>query len=241
MDPSAINAEILTKIRLYYPTFENLTDQELWTAFVNSWNLLMSRLCWSDRSGGSLLIQERTMTEAISPVDCKVIEFYLKHSAVTSIEGAEIVMYKKDGKETLVLENIEDYYIPELNIIRYFLSNQDSYNVCRCEQAIFNIRYMAGYQAIPEEMYTVIGIIIGNSLCKLNNCTDTECSNTDAMAMNAVLKAREIDGERWEYSIPNNIVQDSFDQGERAGIMSALGDYSNCINTLTFNAGAYPG
>jgi len=239
-DPTTINAAILQKLRDYYPSFNSVSDADLWVAFVNTWNRLMARLCWNDKTCVSMLTNPRVLFVRVNPEGCRVVEIEMQHSEITSVESAEITTYSKTGKTKIMLENLADYWVEGTKMLRIYLSREDQKCLCRCDESYIKINYTAGYKEIPDCFYTAIGLILGNAMCKLNNCADQDCQNTDQVAMNAVLTQRDIDGERWVFEVPNNFIQDALDQGEVNGILNLLDNYSNCINKLTFSAGAYP-
>lgn len=238
--PSTIDTAILNKLRSYYPAFNSMPDSELWRQFVNLWNKLMASLCWDDNESNSLLESTRTIYIDLNPVtNCNMAEIFLKHNPIKSITSIDLIVYSKLGKEIINIPYPEKYWIEGTNEIVIYIDNITSINICKCDRLQIKAVYVAGYSEIPEAFYTVLGLILANAICSVNDCIDQECSSKDRLAANAVLSRRTIENDTWEWDIPNNILQDYYDKAEKNNMLSMLGNYSNCINKLSFATGSY--
>lgn len=234
MDITTPDPTILEKLRSYCPAFVSVDDTVLWTNFVNTWNLFMSLLCWGDSECNSLLEGERVIFEEINRDCCDNVEIYLKHSPIVSVDEGILSIYVCNEIEQHTIDNISNNLLDGTNELYIHLTLEQRRRIHNCSRAILKITYTAGYSEIPECLYSAICLAIGNAIVRRNGITDT-CDALELQAVNARLKRREIDGETWDWVTPNDLLQNTLDGLESGGILSTLGEYSNCINKLNFS------
>jgi hypothetical protein len=166
------------------------------------------------------------------------LEVHLQHAPIVSIEEAYIKVYNSEGFEQISLGDISDFLLENSNELLLFLSRDIQSKICNCEQARLTIKYTAGYELIPDCFYTTIVALIERALRQRNDCGEGECDFNDSEAFNAYLKTRLIDGESWEWAVPNNILEDSFAGLDKLGYLGILNQYSNCLNKITISTGS---
>lgn len=237
--PSTPDATVLAKLREYCPAFVSVADADLWVNFVNTWNRLMTLLCWNDEECGDFLSGTRTLYEVLNPDCIREQDIYLKHKKVTEITSAEIQIYDKDGSETITITDPDSFYRPAENKFKLYMNHETIQRCLNCrEEAYIKIEYTAGYDEIPECFYGAICRVISQAWCE-HNCIEGDCAQTDRLGLNAVLKEKSVGDRTWKWDLGDRLIEKTINNFQAKGLLAELMRFGNCTNKITFSVGAY--
>lgn len=235
--PNDADNNVIEQLRAYLPSAAQASNDILWVGFVNVWNKLMALLCWNDTSTKSLL-KGNVIFSYVFEIYENPTRINLGHNPVIDIVSTKIRTFDSGGFNEYSVANPERFLIPNTNLYNLHL-DRILLQKCINREVQAEIEYIAGYDEIPEELYTAITDIMFFS-AGIQNCTDDDKAGAKACvgskpAMNAYLKSKNIPDYSWTWEIPNHVVQDTLDNLYSEGNLSLIfGKYSNCINKLDF-------
>lgn len=237
--PETIDDTILARLADYYPAFGEVEQLDLWLAFIKAWNQINALLCWSGDECSDLIQSERVVFKELN-IDWKGQQIIkLPHKKIISIDSVEIQLFTAGGNQVIEIENPQSFYIEAINSWQLFLNRKDLNSCQRCiGEAFIKITYTAGYEDIPECFFSAISQIIAQAWCD-KNCLELGCKSTDRLGVNAALKEKWVGDRKWVWDLGDREMEKAINNLQTQGLLSQIGQFSNCINKISFTVGAF--
>lgn len=235
-------SNLIQKLRDYCKCIPStLTDKEIWNGGLFKVMILVSSfLRWGDGTCNDMLVRNRIYKSKVD-FGCCLNGFDLLHNNVQNIQ--EFSVYKVSSCEETKYTVVNPHYSQLTNKLRLCndteLTDADNnlyrfcelYNCCsnncKCSPEWYiEVKYTAGLQDIPDCLVPIICELYSYMQLINNGCTDA-CKSNQNVAYNGLLVEQTVGDRTWRWSVPNNIVEDSFAEFVSKGLFVSLSSYAN--------------